>query len=158
MRPNRTAGEATGMTLHRAAHAFLSRSRAGMSSMSIAGLAEHIRHDGGLATLREDGSHLHPMGLRVTSDAAGGSAYMSACAVDGHLMTSVILSERHLPSTLLASAPGRRLEDVVSIERLPGDLMIRAMSDNPSLGTVIVLEDDDVEMNGAAPCGDHRGD
>ena len=108
-----------------------------------ASVAAAIRAHLPMLNLREDAARLHPMGLRLSPARCTQTVYASAERVGGAYMTTLVLPALRLPETVAEASAGRRLSEVLEMPFLSAGLVVRRMVDQPSVGTTVVIEDDD---------------
>lgn len=138
------AGETTHLMMHRGVSAVMAARGVTITGADGARMTRDIRSRMGVITVHEDDGRLHPMAMRI-DDANATPAYFSTVGKAGARRTAIVLSGR-LPSTVIVAAGGRLLRDVMTLKGLPTDLVVERVEELDAIGTVLVLENDDVPV------------
>jgi hypothetical protein len=88
---------------------------------------------------------LNRVSVGCEADTPVPGAYLSCIEEGGRHSTTVVLQHR-VPDTIASSSGGRRLSDLVEIPGMPGDISVRRVDEWPNAGTLVVLDDDYVEL------------
>jgi hypothetical protein len=131
--------------MHRGAVAILGHRGISIDVPMAEALESGVSRMRGLVTMRRDGERMHPMALHLNADTPGPGAYLSCIEEGGRHSTTVVLQHR-VPDTIASSSGGRRLSDLVEIPGMPGDISVRRVDEWPNAGTLVVLDDDYVEL------------